>query len=289
MKKLNGKLVVCALLAASMMSMTAVSSGAIDYGDGAEPPTVTLEEPTVLTENDVSDAISTAAESGASQVVIEMEADSSGSVTVQESAISEIANGDVVVTVAVESSAGMNYSVTIDPALVTEAKAINLAMDITVGAEQGTTTTSGVEVPQGAIVIAPAQKGDFGMTLQIELPAEAVSGIEDINAAELYYIDDDGNIELVPNGLVINADGSVTISISHASEYVISDVKLIDTESDVQAGSDDNNSLGKNDGEDAVIDVSSESDNNPGTGVTLAFGVIAASAAAVALTAKKRK
>ena len=290
MKKLNGRLIVSAILATAMMSMTAISASAVsDYGDGASPTTVTPEDASVLTDEDVSDAITAAQESGATEITVEMEEDSSGSVTVQEAAIAEIANGDVAVTVEVTSNSGTDYSVTIDPALVTEAKAIDLAMDITVDADEGT-TVAGVEVPAGSIVIAPAQKGDFGMTLQVNLPAEAVGNI-DTDAARLYYISDDGDVEKMPKkALKFKRDGSVTVSISHASEYVISDVDLtLNSSSAVDADIDDNSSYGKTDDDVTLITGGGEFDGNPGTGVTLALGALAASAAAVVITAKKRK
>ena len=289
MKKLNGRLVVSALLAAAMISMTAVSAGAVDYSDEGAPTTVTPEDASVLTDSDVSDALSAAAESGATEVTVEMEEDSRGNVTVQESAIAEIASGDVAVTVEVTSDSGTDYSITIDPALVTEAKAINLAMDITTDADEGT-TVSGVEVPAGSIVIAPAQKGDFGMTLQVNLPAGSVGDI-DTSEARLYYISDDGDVEKMPKkALKFNRDGSVTVSISHASEYVISDVDLtLNSSSAVDADIDDNSSYGKTDDDVTLITGGGEFDGNPGTGVTLALGALAASAAAVVITAKKRK
>ena len=49
MKKLNGKLFVCAILAAAMASMTAVSAGAITYGGGAAPTTTTPPSTTTTT------------------------------------------------------------------------------------------------------------------------------------------------------------------------------------------------------------------------------------------------
>ena len=273
MKKLNGRLVVSALLAAAMISMTAVSAGAVDYSDEGAPTTVTPEDASVLTDSDVSDALSAAAESGATEVTVEMEEDSRGNVTVQESAIAEIASGDVAVTVEVTSESGTDYSITIDPALITEAKAINLAMDITVDTDEGA-TVSGVEVPAGSIVIAPAQKGEFGMTLQVTIPAAAVADV-DTSDVRLYYIADDGSVTKMPKkALKVNKDGSLTVSISHASEYVVSDVDLTKLAAD-------------EDFDDADDD--DEFDGNPGTGVTLALGALAASAAAVVITAKKRK
>ncbi len=321
MRKLNGKLIVCALVSAAVASVSAVSAGAISYGPGIAPTTptpststitgttttdtsgntqttpagTTEEAPaTVLTDTAVEDAISEAAKSGDDEVTLYM-TESSGSATVQESAIAEIAKGDVVVTVEIESDDGIDYAITIDPELITDAKAINLAMDISVSSDEGT-TVSGVEVPANSIVIAPAQKGDFGMTLQVTIPADALEDV-DLDAVALYYIADDGSVTKMPDdALQINSDGSVTVAISHASQYVISDVDLTVEETEIPDDDDDGeiaidgdeDSRGKSD-VDVITNVNNELDTNPTTGVTIAFGALAASVAAVALTAKKRK
>ena len=138
------------------------------------------------------------------------------------------------------------------------------------------------------------------MTLEITIPASALTDIE-VDLAELYYISDDGEVTLVPGGLTVNADGSVTIAISHASAYVISDVDLT-ADVDIDAGldaddeitidePDDTNetpSQGKDDT--SVVSPSSNgSDSNPVTGTTLALGSLAVFAAAAVATSKKRK
>lgn len=282
MKKLNGKLIAGTFLAAAMLSVNTISAGAVDYGGGAAPTTLTPVQPSVLTDKDVSDAIAAASQSGAAEVTVEMEEDRKGNIAVQESAIAEIAKSDVTVTVEVISDSGTDYSVTIDPALITEAKAINLAMDITIETD-GYSDVSGVEIPAGSIIIAPAQKGDFGMTLQVTIPADAIADV-DTSFASLYYIADNGSVTRMPDSaLKVNADGSVTIAISHASQYVISDIDLTDPDS-----YDDFDDIYETDDDTVVVSEDSD-DENPGTGVTLAFGALAISAAAVALTAKKRK
>lgn len=341
MKKLNGKLIVCALVAAAMASVSAVSVSAVDYGGGASPSTGTPSTTTVtgttttttddtgstttttttagtssdapatvVTDKAVDEAIAAATNSGSKEATLYMTEDASGKAAVQESAIAEIAKSDVTVTVEVTSESGTDYSITIDPALITEAKAINLAMDITVDTDEGA-TVSGVEVPAGSIVIAPAQKGEFGMTLQVTIPAAAVADV-DTSDVRLYYIADDGSVTKMPKkALKVNKDGSLTVSISHASEYVVSDVDLTklaadedfdDADDDDEFDDDDasiddddsavdgaNDSYGKTDDDVSLDSTSNEFDANPGTGVTLALGALAASAAAVVITAKKRK
>lgn len=337
MKKLNGRLIVCALVAAAMASVSAVSVSAVDYGGGASPNTGTPSTTTVtgttttttdntgstttttttagtssdapatvVTDKAVDEAVASATKSGSKEATLYMTEDANGKATVQEAAIAEIAKSKVTVTVEMASESGTDYSITIDPALITDAKAINLAMDITVDTDEGA-TVSGVEVPAGSIVIAPAQKGEFGMTLQVTIPAAAVADV-DKSDVRLYYIADDGSVTKMPkSALKVNKDGSVTVSISHASQYVISAIditKLIsgtnndeddfldDDDSFIDDDEDyavdgDNESFGKTDDEPVVE--SDEFDANPGTGVTLALGALAASAAAVAITAKKRK
>lgn len=213
MKKLNGKLIVCTIVAAAMASVSAVSVSAVDYGGGASPSTETpstttvtdttttdnnsttttttagtsADAPaTVVTDKAVDEAIAAATNSGSKEATLFMTEDANGKATVQEAAIAEIAKSDVTVTVEVTSDSGTDYSITIDPKLITKAKAINLTMDITVDTDEGA-AVSGVEVPAGSIVIAPAQKGEFGMTLQVTIPAAAVADVDTSNA-RLYYI-----------------------------------------------------------------------------------------------------
>lgn len=327
MRKLNGKLIVSALISMAVASMAAVSAGAISYAPTyapitPTPSTSTITETkttdtngntttttagtseaapaTVLTDSAVDQVLSAAAKSGADEVTLFM-TETADSAAVQESAIAEIAKSDVVVTVDISSDDGVDYSVTIDPELIKEVKAVNLAMDITVGTDSGK-KVSGVEVPAGSIVIAPAQKGDFGMTLQVTIPAAALDDV-DLEEVALYYIADDGIVTKMPrNALRVNADGSLTVSISHASQYVVSDVDLtVEENIETLDDDDDDNDVDISiDGADenhgkSEIDVitnsglSNEPDANPTTGVTIAFGALAASVTAVALTAKKRK
>jgi hypothetical protein len=329
MKKLNGKLIVSALLAAAMASFSAVSAGAIDYSPagvpssgGSAPSTSTVtgdtttdgsgettqtvpgsddETPaTVLTQSSIDSILDEAEKNGKDVVVVYMEEDSNGKVTVQESAIAEIANSDVTVVIEVDGDV-VDYTVTIDPDLIDTPKAINIAMDIEIDTDEGE-TVSGVEIPEGSVIIKPQQKGNFGMTLTVTIPASAFAGMNTGNLS-LYYVSDNGEVsKLSDSQITVNADGSVSISISHASAYMISDIAPdtdgedddiiieddddddIIIEDDIDTSDNDN---GKTDEE--VIVIVGEDDANPHTGVALALGALAASAAAVAITAKKRK
>lgn len=288
MKKFS-KIIAGVIAATTMVSATTVISSAVDYGNTPsykEPDNVsdvsgaTDETPAdIVTEDVVADAIK-----DGSVVYITSDA------VVKEDAIGAIAKGDAPVTFEAD-----DYSITIDPALIEKVGAIDLSMDIAVSDSE--VEVAGVTVPAGAIVIAPAQKGSFGMTLKVTISADTVEDLDTDNLS-LYYIDDDGNVTKLDSDIEVNADGSVSISISHASKYVVSDVDLtaeeeddedvaIDDDDDVIEIDDDTNS----DSEVDSVVVSKKDEGNPNTGVAL-FGtaaLAAVSAAVMTVTAKKRK
>ena len=278
------KMIASAAIAASMVSMTVVSAGAVDYGNVpsyTEPekvedkPETTPEEPVkVVTEDAVKEALK------ADEPVVYIEPEEA---TVKEDAIGEIAKSDKPVTFEAEE-----YAITIDPALITEVKAINLAMDIAVGAENG------IDLPANVITIVPAQKGDFGMTLSVTIPAAKVADL-DVESIMVYYVSDDGEITLIEDAVTVNADGSISVAISHASAYIITDEEI-----EIPAGEEideiEVDDDADEDADDADVDADADADeepadSNPGTGVALAGTAVLAliSAAAVATTAKKRK
>ena len=296
------KMIASAAIAASMVSMTVVSVSAADYGNPpsysepekvpetpADPetpaPGSTAEEPVkVVTDDTVKEALK------ADEPVIYVEAEKA---SVKEDAIGEIAKSDKPVTFVSEEC-----SVTIDPALITEVKAINLAMEISV-TNQDTINEmfgedSGIEFDGTAIAIEPAQKGDFGMTLSVTIPAAKVADL-DVESVKVYYVSDDGEISLMEDAVTINADGSISVAISHASGYIITDEEI-----EIPAGEEIYEIEDEEEEEeeeetfeevDADTEEEAPADNNPGTGVALAGTAVLAliSAAAVATTAKKRK
>ena len=319
MKKFNGRLVVSAILASALISMSAVSAGAISYGDDVVPDTPTPVSPAkpattdTTSETDAAtevgdvvtdEAVTEALKAGGDEVTIDV-TESANGVTVQESAIAEIAKGDTVVTFNV-GSGDTAYTVSIDPASITDAKAINIAMQVIVDTPE--TEIDGVDIPEGATIIIPVQKGEFGMTLTITLPAAALGNI-DVDNASLYYISDNGDVTKIDGQFTSNNDGTVTVSISHASAYVIAEEEPVSADDDVI--DDDDDTVIEDDDDDAVAEIaddkdsdvqsgktdetpivisneSTDADGNPGTGVSLALGALAASAAAV-VVAKKRK
>lgn len=283
------KMIASAAIAASMVSMTALSVSAVDYGNKpsyTEPEKVedktetTPEEPVkVVTEDTVKEALK------ADEPVVYIEPEKA---SVKEDAIGEIAKSDKPVTFEAEE-----YAITIDPALITEVKAINLAMDIAVGGENSSIASdNGIEVPDNAITIIPAQKGEFGMTLSVTIPAAKVADL-DVESVKVYYVSDDGEITLIEDAVTVNADGSISVAISHASAYVITDEEI-----EIPAGEEideiEVDDDADEDADDADVDADADeepADSNPGTGVALAGTAVLAliSAAAVATTAKKRK
>lgn len=331
MKKFSAKFVVSALAAAMMLSASAVSVSAIDYGpvtpvvptpvvtttttaattapadaagdDASDSDADTTAVAGVVTAEEVENKIADAVKAGKEEVTISVAEDSTtGKVTVQESAIADIAKSKVPVTFDVKPVSGTSYSVTIDPKSITSAKSVNLGMQILTGSDISVAAAAlDLEVPvtNDAIIIAPMMKGNFGMDLTVTLPASAVDGM-DVDNAVLYYISDDGVITALEDALEVNADGSVSITISHASAYVISTVDLTEDftadidEDDIDFDDDDDSDVAASIDEDDKADdepvvISGEtSDDNPGTGVGLTLGAVAVSAVAVVL-AKKRK
>lgn len=323
MKKFSSKFIASAVMAVIAASAMAISSSAaIDYYDDPQyhipeytgnasgattgGSTAGSTDSGSKTDDDTTDETDTS-ESTVGSVVSESAVNAAiesgdpilvtaedGSAAIQEAAIGAIANSDSPVSFVVSDDAsGFDYVVTIDPDSITEVKAIDIAVSLKAG------SISGVE----GVAIVPAQSGDFGMTLAITIPAAAVKDL-DPDGIMLFYISDDNQITDVTDALTVNDDGSVTIAISHASSYVITDVDLValagGAETDIDIDDDDDD----DDDTDVVIDEPEQgkddttvvnpgstagADSNPVTGTTLALGSLAVFAAAAVATSKKRK
>ncbi len=294
MKKIN-KRIATALIAAAMFAFTSVAASAADYGSTPTYPAPSVPDSSttddkeedkdvagstedtavdVVTDTVIADIIADA-EDGKATVYADAE-----DVVITEAAIGEIAKSDVVVTIATEE-----YEIEIDPSLIEEVKEIDLTMTITVADDE--TEVDDVTVPANAIVIAPAQKGEFGMTVKVTIPAASVEGLDTDNL-KLYYISDEGEVTLIDSNVKVNADGSVSVSISHASQYVITDEELEVTaeEDDAVIEEDDDDTAVEDD--DAIAEDDATADSNPGTGVMLSTAAVLA-CAAVAVVSKKRK
>jgi hypothetical protein len=266
-------------------SSTPASSTSTGAGTGTTTPVADDTSDDAVSTGVLTDAAIEAiiASADGNELLIPVAEDSKGKLVIQEEVIAAIKESGITVTLEVTSDDGFTYFVTIDPDTITKVTAIDVAMNFTVGTEEGD-EVSGVEIPAGSIVIEPNQKGDFGMELTVTLPADVLG---DINAedANLFYISSNGKVTEMSDSISANADDSVSITISHASAYVITDADL---NGDVGGDDDSWGKIDEDDDDDTIV-VSGETDANPHTGVTLAFGALAASAAAVAITAKKRK
>lgn len=147
---------------------------------------------------------------------------------------------------------------------VTDAKDVTIGVNV-VTEKADAKLDSGVSVPKDAVVVTPAQQGNFGMKLTVTVDTA-------LKDAKLYYVSTDGKtVEDVTESTGFKiADGKATFTIDHASQYVIStsEIKAV-------ASSEDPGKPG-----------------TPDTGVTLpiALVVLAGGSVAVsAIAAKKRK
>lgn len=320
MKKFSSKFIASTVLAAIVASAMAVSAAAAGSDYRTPPTSIPVYTPPSTTTvtgdtsgstdktDDKTEEEKTDESTGANVVDEEAVKDAiangtvidvvvvDGKAMIQEAAIGEIAKGDKPVTFKVaDDASGFDCYITIDPKSITTVQAINLAMNIQL-VDQG---------PLGeGVMITPAQKGDFGMTLNVTIEAGAFANIN-LAKANLYYVSDDAKVTLIKNGFTVNKDGSVTTGLSHASAYVITDVDLIalasgldvdiniddddDDDDDDVIISDDDDTEGKDDT--VVVNPGSAegTDANPVTGTTLALGSLAVFAAAAVATSKKRK
>jgi hypothetical protein len=133
-----------------------------------------------------------------------------------ETMIEEIAdNGDLV-----KIMLDCGRIVTIDPDSITDTiRTLNLNVEIEVTDPRN----KGEGMPDNSILIRPAEHGDFGLEISYDISAEELeeAGLNP-NRLRLFHVDNDG--EVVEEGRVTrNADGSVTISITRASKWVLSE------------------------------------------------------------------
>jgi hypothetical protein len=105
--------------------------------------------------------------------------------------------------------------ITIDPALI-GANAREIDLNIAITAESG------------RIVIAPPTHGDYGFTISFDVPADGLTG----DAVDLFHADSSGNVTFVQT-LPRNADGTVTVSISGASHYFLTETASMNVQNNV--------------------------------------------------------
>ena len=174
-----------------------IADGTTDIGKTAETPASVVAE----------GAIAFAVENGEPIYI------SSTTSVLKADAISAIVNSETPVTFVADG-----YSITIDPASVTDAADLDLGMTI------------GTDEELGGITITPAASGEFGLTATITLPAELFADI-DLEAAHLFSIAEDGTVTDL-GAVTVNEDGTVSVDISAASEFVISDEALATDDAD---------------------------------------------------------
>lgn len=221
------KRIIAAVFACAMaLSLAAVSASAVDYGHSGNPSGGTPAAETEIGGESDSESEDTEEESPVVETAVptksvkdaiksgEKVSISGDSIVMNKAAISAIAKAEAPVTFVNEDT---GVEITIDPETITSIGSVNLGMDI--------------KPDDTGLVIEPFMSGDFGLTMDINIPSKAIPTSVDVNNAHLFYISDDNKIEDM-GALEANSDGSLTISISHASKYVISSA----TAEDVSAG-----------------------------------------------------
>ena len=158
--------------------------------------------------------------------------------------------------------------ITIDPTKITDsARAVDLNIDIIFS---DVDSQFDPRIPLNSILIIPSAHGDFGFEISFNISKEQLikAGLNDNNPG-LFYIDNNSNIVSVDN-VTINENGSLTVAISHASYYVLTDEKFISA--DVNQGVNDNY----------------QDDINPATGVIFGVSMMVLASGATILIVKKK-
>jgi hypothetical protein len=116
----------------------------------------------------------------------------------------------------------------------------------------------GIILPANSIVITFDTHGEFGFDFAVVISAEqlAEAGL-DAEKVKLWYISDKNEISEVKDAIVVNADGSITITVSHASYYVLAETAPV-------------------------------VDENPPTGVAVSFAAVLIAGGIAAVTRKRR-
>ena len=141
-------------------------------------------------------------------------------------------------------------------------------------------TVTDVELPEGAYIIMPVASGDFGFEFDINFKATD-------KYKYLYYIKDDGEIQDASKVLLSNSNGDITITLSHASAYILTTDEIEDAvayKAPTSSGNSSNTSSNSGSGNAGT--------ENPNTGVALPIALVAlagGSVAVSAIVAKKRK
>lgn len=103
-----------------------------------------------------------------------------------------------------------DFTVSIDPKSITTAKSINLGMKLDLFPEAG------------VISIDPVQKGDFGLEMEVTIPAAALKDFN-LKGLKFYYVSSSGKRKELKE-FTVNKDGSLSFKLSHASSYVFEEI-----------------------------------------------------------------
>ena len=111
--------------------------------------------------------------------------------------------------------------ISIDPKTITD-YAVSINLDIGLTVTDTATTVSGVQIPLNSIILSPSARGDFGFSISIYISAQmlADAGLTSDNV-RLFHVSSNGSVIELDN-VIRNNDGSVTVIITHASWYVLS-------------------------------------------------------------------
>lgn len=179
-------------------------------------------EASILTAETVSGAIASGA---GNNVTVGLTEDNHGNVTLMEDTIAAIANGatEVVIEVTPSSENEIAYTVGIDPQSITDVNgSLNIGMTIIKPSKMS--SVNGVRIPSNSVVIKPKAKGDFGVTLRVNVPSSAFSGMKDENVRP-YAISGTGKkkkvVQLPEDSYFVNTDGSVTVLLENGNATIV--------------------------------------------------------------------
>jgi hypothetical protein len=122
---------------------------------------------------------------------------------------------------------GLHISISAED-ITDNARPIDLNIAVTLVTTATTVAGTQMQAPANSLIITPSTHGQFGFTININISAErlAAAGLsENIN---LYYVSSAGSVTNY-GAVTLNSNGSATISISHASFYILSTTPPVTT------------------------------------------------------------
>jgi hypothetical protein len=144
--------------------------------------------------------------------------DQGSSTVISEDALQAIKESGSVLQIALPNG----IVVSIDSASITDG-AVATDLNITLEVAQPGLKVGAVEFPDNSYIIMPSTHGDFGFELSFDISAEklAEAGLMNVNVRLFHVSEFDEVTDYGP--LAKNDDGSVTITISHASRWILAD------------------------------------------------------------------